>query len=277
MYLYEPLGFRMKNIVNIFLFTAIVSAIYTGIAQILPQLEGKAPPKVEFGANTSAEDLAVAGGDIFETNCTQCHAMSEDGRCPPLGNIGALADSRARERGGGFTGVDYLVEALCKPGDYLVDGYGDIMPPQQRAMKPGQLQAVVAYLQTLGGDATLKGTDIESFEKFGCGEAAGGGGGGGAAVAEVKPVGSPAEAWAEFGCEGCHSIDSDEVKTGPSLKGIGTRMKKWEILDALINPDATIADGYGGGVMEGAIAARDFYSRMSGKDYKAFVDWLSTK
>ena len=54
-------------------------------------------------------------------------------------------------------------------------------------------------------------------------------------------------------------------------------MEKWELLDALINPDDVIAEGFDAGVMEGAIAARDFYSRMSGKDYKAFVDWLSTK
>jgi len=268
----------MKNLLNIFLFTFAVSAIYTGIAQILPQLEGKSPPKVEFGANTSPEDLAVAGADIYATNCTQCHAMSEDGRCPPLGNIGALAHDRARDLGGGATDVDYLVQALCKPGDYLVEGYGNIMPAQQRSMKPGQLQAVVAYLQTLGGDATLKGTDTDIFEKYDCGGSTGGGGGAaGPAVVEVKPVGTPEEAWVEFGCEGCHALDSDEAKTGPSLKGIGARMKKWELLEALVSPDATIAEGYDGGVMEGAIAARDFYSRMTGKDYQAFVDWLSTK
>ena len=29
--------------------------------------------------------------------------------------------------------------------------------------------------------------------------------------------------------------------------------------------------------MGGALAARNFYTRMSGKDYKAFVDWLATK
>jgi cytochrome c2 len=269
----------MKNILNIALFTLLVSVAYTGIAQILPQLEGKAPPKVEFGANTSAEDLAVAGGEIYETNCTQCHSMSEAGRCPPLGNIGSLAHDRARERGNSYSDVDYLVEALCKPGDYVVEGYGNIMPAQQRSMKPGQLQALVAYLQTLGGDATLAGTDTESFERFSCGAAGDGdaGGAGGAAVAEVKPVGEPGEVWTEFGCEGCHSIDTDEATIGPSLKGIGSRMDKWEILDALLNPDATIAEGYDGGVMEGSIAARDFYSRMSGKDYKAFVDWLSAK
>ena len=78
-------------------------------------------------------------------------------------------------------------------------------------------------------------------------------------------------------CAGCHAVDSDEVKTGPSLKGIGSRMEKWEILDAIVNPDATLAEGYDPGLMEGALAARDFYSRMSGKDYQAFVDWLSNK
>jgi cytochrome c2 len=269
----------MKNILNIALFTLLVSVAYTGIAQILPQLEGKAPPKVAFGANTSAEDLAVAGGEIFATNCTQCHSMSAEGRCPPLGNIGALAHDRARERGNNFTDADYLVEALCKPSDYLVEGYGNIMPAQQRSMKPGQLQALVAYLQSLGGEATLAGTDTEAFERFDCGAASGGdaGGAGAAAVAEAKPVGSPEEVWTEFGCNGCHALDSDEAGIGPSLKGIGSRMEKWEILDAVLSPDATLADGYDGGVMEGAIAARDFYSRMSGKDYKAFVEWLSAK
>jgi hypothetical protein len=54
-------------------------------------------------------------------------------------------------------------------------------------------------------------------------------------------------------------------------------MDKWEILDAVLDPDAVIADGYEGGVMGGALAARNFYSRMTGKDHKAFVDWLATK
>jgi cytochrome c2 len=266
----------MKNFLNIALFTFLVSMVYTGIAQILPQLEGKAPPKVEFGANTSPVDLAVAGGDIFETNCTQCHKLSEPGRCPPLGNIGALAHERARERGNGFTDVDYMVESLCKPGDYLVEGFGNIMPPQNRAIKPGQMQALVAFLQTLGGEATLKGTDTEAFERFDCGAASGGGAGGAAVAAAPEPVGSPEEIWAGFGCEGCHSLDGSP-KTGPTLAGLGSRMQKWEILDSIINPDADLADGFEGGMMEGALAARDFYTRMSGKDYQAFVDWLSAK
>ena len=265
----------MKNFINIALFTLVVSLIYTGIAQVLPQLEGKPPPKVEFGANTSPTDLAVAGAEVFQGPCTACHKLGEAARGPALGTMGAVAHNRAAERG--ITDVQYLVEALCKPGDYVVKGFGNIMPPQQANLKPGQLQALVAYLQSLGGDATVKGTDTQVFEDYGCvtAGAASGGGGGGAVAA--KPVGSPEEAFKEFGCEGCHALDSDEKLTGPSLKGIGKRMEKWEILDALLDPDATIAEGYEGGVMGGALAARNFYSRMSGKDYKAFVDWLATK
>jgi cytochrome c2 len=263
----------MKNFINIALFTLVVSLIYTGIAQVLPQLEGKPPPKVEFGAKTSATDLAVAGAEVFKGPCSACHKLNEDGRGPPLGNIGTIAHSRAAERG--ISDVDYLVEALCKPGDFVVDGYDNIMPPQQAALKAGQLQAIVAYLQSLGSDATVKGTDTEVFEAYGCVTEGGGSGGGG--MAQAKPVGPPEQAFKDFGCEGCHALDTDEKGTGPSLKGIGKRMDKWELLDALLDPDAIIADGYEGGLMGGALAARDFYTRMSGKDYKAFVDWLSTK
>lgn len=266
----------MKNFINIALFTLVVSLIYTGIAQVLPQLEGKPPPKVEFGAKTSATDLAVAGAEVFQGPCTSCHKLNEPGRGPALGTMGAIAQTRAAERG--MTDVEYLVEALCKPGDFVVEGYGNIMPPQQSNLKPGQLQALVAYLQSLGGDATVKGTDTQVFEDYGCVTAGStGGGGGGAVAAAPKPVGSPEQIYKEFGCEGCHALDSDEKRTGPSLKGIGKNMEKWEILDALLDPDATIAEGYEGGVMGGALAARNFYSRMSGKDYKAFVDWLATK
>jgi len=265
----------MKNFINIALFTLVVSLVYTGIAQILPQLEGKAPPKVEFGANTSAVDLAVAGADVFAGPCSACHKISEEGRGPALGNIGAAAHSRGAERG--LSDVGYLVEALCKPGDYVVPGFDDIMPPQQANLKPGQLQAVVAYLQSLGGDPTVKGTDTQVFIDYGCATAGGTGGDGAATTAKAAPVGTPEEAFKEFGCVGCHAIDSDEKKTGPTLKGLGSRMEKWEILDSLLNPDATITPGYDGGVMEGALAARDFYTRMSGKDYKAFVDWLASK
>jgi cytochrome c2 len=266
----------MKNFINIALFTFVVSLVYTGIAQVLPQLEGKPPPKVEFGANTSPSDLAAAGAEVFQGPCTACHKLNEAGRGPALGTIGAAAQNRAAERG--ITDVEYLVEALCKPGDYVLEGFANIMPPQQANLKPGQLQALVAYLQSLGGDATVKGTDTQVFEDYGCGAGSGGAAAGGGAVAAApKPVGSPEEVFAEFGCIGCHAIDSDKAGIGPSLKGIGKRMDKWEILDAVLDPDAVIADGYEGGVMGGALAARNFYSRMSGKDHKAFVDWLATK
>ena len=79
----------MKDFLNIALFTLVVSLVYTGIAQILPQLEGKAPPRIEFGSDTSPEDLASLGAEVFNANCTQCHKMAEAGRCPPLGNIGS--------------------------------------------------------------------------------------------------------------------------------------------------------------------------------------------
>lgn len=264
----------MKDFLNIALFTLVVSLTYTGIAQVLPQLEGKAPPRIEFGSDTSPEDLAVLGADVFETNCAQCHKMAESGRAPPLGNIGAAAHGRARERGDGYTDVEYLVESICKPNEYLVDGFaGGVMAPQQKSIKPGALQAVVAYLQSLGGEPTLSGKDTQVFIDFGCATAGGAeAGAAGGGVAKLEPMPAPEKIWTDFGCMGCHN-----GITAPDMTGIGGRMEKWEILDSLLNPDANIAAGFEGGAMEGSLAGNDFYARMTGKDYKSLVDWLSEK
>ncbi len=263
----------MKDFLNIALFTLVISLVYTGIAQILPQLEGKAPPRVEFGSETSAEDLAVLGAEVFEGNCASCHKMAEAGRCPPLGNIGAMAHDRARERGDGYTDVEYLVEALCKPNDYIVDGYaGGVMAAQQKSIKPGALQAVTAYLQSLGGEPTVSGKDTQVFIDFDCATADGGDSSGGGGVAKLDPMPAPDKVWTDFGCMGCHNGD-----TGPDLTGLGSRMDKWEILDSILNPDAEIAAGFEGGAMEGSLAGNDFYARMTGKDYKLLVEWLAEK
>jgi mono/diheme cytochrome c family protein len=263
----------MKDFLNIALFTLVVSLVYTGIAQVLPQLEGKAPPRVEFGSDTSPEDLAILGAEVFESTCTQCHKMAESGRCPPLGNIGAIAHDRARERGEGYTDVEYLVESMCKPNDYLVPGFaGGMMEPQQRSIKPGALQALTAYLQSLGGEPTISGTDTQVFIDFGCATPGGGDASAGGTVAKLDPMPAPEKIWTDFGCSGCHESDD-----APDLTGIGQRLEKWELLDSVLNPDARIAAGFQGGQMEGSLAGNDFYARMTGKDYKVLVEWLSEK
>jgi cytochrome c2 len=266
----------MRNLLSIALFTILVSVLYTGIAQFLPQLENRPPAKVEFGnANITAEDLSAAGSEVFESVCMQCHDLSKPGRGPALGMIGGAAASRAAERGSDYSSVDYLVESLCKPGAYVTEGYGNIMPPQDNALSGGQMQAVVAFLQDQGGVATLVGTDTESFERFGC--VSGGGSGGGEAVAAgPEPVGEPDEVFSEFGCAGCHPVVGTTPGVGPSLAGLAGRMSEAEIYQAVLDPDIELADGFSTaeGLMGGTLSGNGFYDRMKASDYRKFVAWL---
>ena len=273
----------MKHFLLIFSFTVVVSLMYTGVAQLLPQLPSYPPTKVELGSNIGPADLSAAGQGVFEANCSSCHKMGESARGPDLSGMGTRAHARAAERaektGKAFTDVDYLVEALCKPGDYLAEGFGNIMPPQGKALSGGQVLAAVAFLQDLGGEATVKGTDVGPVERFGCVSAGGGAGGGDAAV-EAEPVGSPEEVLQTFGCTGCHSVDSTARLMGPSLFDVGSRLDKGEIYESLLAPDAVLSPGappYQGAVMKGTLDGNGFYDRMTPGDYQALVDWLAEK
>ena len=198
-----------------------------------------------------------------------------------MSGIGPLLASRAAARtaetGEKFTEVDYLVEALCKPGDYLVEGFGNIMPPQGKVLSGGQILAVVAYLQEQGGVATVKGTDVDPIKRFGC-VVGGGAGGGEAGPAKKVAVGPPAKVYDKFGCSGCHATDGPERKIGPSLFDVGKRLTKAELYESLLDPDGTITEGdppYASGVMKDTLNGNGFDEQMPPADFQALVDWLA--
>jgi len=51
------------------------------------------------------------------------------------------------------------------------------------------------------------------------------------------------------GCAGCHSIDSDAILVGPSLKGIGAKYDADYLKDAIVAPDKDVPEGFTAGVM----------------------------
>ncbi|HIQ27236.1 MAG TPA: cytochrome c oxidase subunit II [Sulfurovum sp.] len=57
------------------------------------------------------------------------------------------------------------------------------------------------------------------------------------------------ELYESNGCAGCHSIDTDAVLVGPSLKGIGAKYDAAYLKDAIVNPDKDIPEGFTAGVM----------------------------
>ena len=51
------------------------------------------------------------------------------------------------------------------------------------------------------------------------------------------------------GCAGCHSIDSDSILVGPSLKGIGAKYDADYLKNAIVTPDKDVPEGFTAGVM----------------------------
>src|SRR5207244_2047448 len=145
--------------------------------------------------------------------------------CTDLAGVGGRARDRAHERkaatGKDYTDADYLLESVCQPGAYVVQGFGNIMPTQCKVLSPGQIIAVAAFLQDQGGEASVKlapKADAEAeLSRFGCTSGAGAA----APVVAAEPVGTPDKVVQTFGCVGCHSFDAPTRIIGPSLKDVG--------------------------------------------------------
>ena len=127
-----------------------------------------------YGRELSRErgDLPEAGEQLFlgKAKCYTCHSVGDTGsaiRGPNLGEpgplgvpIGERAEERAEERraatDAAFSSTDYILESMIEPNVYVVAGFKPEMPVIIRppiALGAPEVGAIVAYLQSLGGDA----------------------------------------------------------------------------------------------------------------------------
>lgn len=213
-----------------------VIGFYTAVARIIPQLQSEVPRAVVVGAESSAEDLIAGGESVYGAVCTACHGLGT--RAPNLladhaglGPIGARCLARL-----GAACKDYLYTSLTSSGDSVLEGFANIMPDMRTQLDANQIWAVIAYLQAQGGEVTVTGEDIEA--------AAGAAGAGGAAGAATTATTDPRALLAEKVCVGCHAIDGQGPPIGPSFDGMGSRLTRNQIREAILNPNATIAKGF---------------------------------
>src|SRR5687768_11769690 len=138
-------------------------AVYTLLANSIPQIESEVPQELTFGADATPEQLATAGEELYNGagGCTACHGLGT--RAPNLltddrgsGAIGA----RCANRKPGVACKEYLHESMVKPNDFVVEGFQPIMPDMSRTLSPAQIWALVAFLQSTGGEVTVTGEDI---------------------------------------------------------------------------------------------------------------------
>jgi mono/diheme cytochrome c family protein len=251
--------------------TMVTIAAYTVVANIIPQVESDVPPDVAFGADVTPEELVDAGSVLYEGagGCVACHAETPGARAPNLrtdyrgqGPIGV----RCADRIPGMECKEYLYQALVRPNDHIVDDYPPIMPPVDRTLSQPQIWALVAYLESMGGEVTVTAADIPDEPEPGEPGAPAAPG-----VGPTLATTDPGEIIREL-CVQCHVYEGAGLDLGPDLDGIGARRSAQELRLAILDPPAVVSEGYEDFV---GLMPVDFGRQLTAEQLEAVVSYLS--
>ncbi len=229
-------------------FVFLIALFYGGIGRWwLTQGEEHPPTELEISVDTDTDSLISMGRTLLGSKggCLLCHKVTERGntRGPDLRGVGARAASRKP----GMSAEAYLVESLVNPGAYVVEEFAtadgaSIMPVANRPpadMSPTELKALVAYLQSLGGQVTVEITaeDVAA-----------------AAAKKVPPPASldthpGADLVTKHGCIACHDVKGTMRLVGPPLTNVRERLSAAEIRQSILDPVAVIVEGFPPGLM----------------------------
>ena len=132
---------------------------YTFIGQQVPQKVVLPPVETLISAEMTTEELVVIGRGIAEDKgiCLTCHTIGQSGgslRFPDLDGVAQRAESRIE----GLTGLEYMAQSLYEPDLFIVEGFSPGMPVINKppiALSDDEIKAVLAWLQSMGGTATV--------------------------------------------------------------------------------------------------------------------------
>ena len=204
-------------------------AVYTAVANMIPQVESDVPVELDLSADVSAEELVAAGEQVFNGagGCTACHGLGT--RAPDLLGV---AGSACSTREPGKECKTYLYEAMTSPTAYVVEGFQPIMPDMSRTLSQQQVWAAVAFLQSQGGTVTVTAEDFAS-----------GGVSGGRGPATASSADDPAGILDAAGCMVCHKLGDAGGPVGPAFDGMGALGAEY-IRASILDPNADTAEGY---------------------------------
>jgi mono/diheme cytochrome c family protein len=249
-------------------------ALYTLIANKIPQVQSEVPQTLTLGANVTPEQLVAAGEKVFNGigGCTTCHGLGT--RAPNLltdekgtGPIGA----RCGKREAGKTCKQYLYESLDNPTAYVVPGYQPIMPVMTKQLSPQQIWAVIAFLESQGGTVDVSASDIPAASAAAAPAApaaAPAGGGGALAGGSTDPKAVIQAA----GCLVCHKLNGQGQVIAPDLTHVGSRRDAASIRGKILNPMSSIARGY---EKLAGIMPKTFGTMMNAAQLEALVQYLA--
>ncbi len=251
-------------------------AVYTLVANLIPQVQSEVPKELSFTGEVSAAQLVEAGQQLYEGagGCTACHGLGT--RAPNLltdeagqGTIGQRCGTRVE----GEDCKAYLHHSLVDPHAYVVEGYQPIMPDMGKTLSPTQIWSLVAFLESQGGEVTVTAADLQEAGSTGGGAGAAPAGGA-AASGSTAATADPRTLIDQFGCLACHRLGSEGQDVGPPFTDVGKRHDAAYIRRSILEPNAEVAKGYEkfAGVMP-----QDFGQRMTAAQLEALVAFLSAQ
>src|SRR5205809_5708982 len=202
-----------------------VLALYTLIANKIPQVQSEVPRALALGANVTPEQLVAAGQKVYNGigGCTTWHGLGT--RAPNLltdekgeGTIGA----RCGKREPGKSCKQYLYESLDNPTAYVVSGYQPIMPVMTRQLSPQQVWSVIAFLESQGGTVDVTADDIAK-SKPAAGAPTPGASPGSTGGAFAGGSTDPKAIIQAAGCLVCHKLEGQGQVIAPELRHVGSR------------------------------------------------------
>ena len=245
-------------------------ALYTLIANKIPQVQSEVPQTLALGPNVTADQLVAAGEKVYNGagGCITCHGLGT--RAPNLltdekgqGAIGA----RCGRREPGKSCKQYLFESLDNPTAYVVAGYQPIMPVMTRQLPPEQIWAVIAFLETQGGTVDVTGGDIPASAPP---SPAGGGGTGAGGIGGGST--DPMTLFRAAGCVGCPKIGAEGRNVGPDLSHVGARRSAESIRTKILDPASSTARGY---ERFAGIMPKTFGTTLTAAQFEALVRFLA--
>lgn len=227
------------SVVDIRILTVVLGTIviFTVVANVIPQVESEVPEELEVTDDITPEELVDAGRRLYEGagGCLACHSETPGARGPNIltdyqgeGLIG----ERCADRIPDTDCKEYLFQALVDPQAHMIGDYPPIMPPADRALDRQQVWAVVAYLQSVGGEVTVTADDVLAEADAPAPEPA-------EAVVAQEPEAIVAEL-----CLMCHLLEGEGEDIGPPFDGIGERRTAEELRLAILDPPAVVEEGY---------------------------------
>jgi len=250
-------------------------ALYTLIANKIPQVQSEVPQALTLGTNVTPEQLVAAGEKVFTGigGCTTCHGLGT--RAPNLltdekgtGPIGV----RCAKREPGKSCKQYLYESLADPTAYVVSGYQPIMPVMTRQLSPEQVWAAIAYLEAQGGTVDVTGDDIAKSKPASGGPTPGASPGSPGSPGLAAGSTDPKQIIQAAGCLACHKLEGQGQVIAPDLTHVGSRRDVASIRKKILDPGSSITQGY---EKFAGIMPKTFGSMMSASQLEALVEYLA--